>query len=77
MSSLGSLVSHGLGDRVQAAAILHPSPAAPSVSQAHPFVPDVIVIGLVLNPQNAFHLVDHGPAADDEDQVALNDFREL
>jgi len=33
--------------------------------------------GLVLDPQNAFPLVDHGPAADDEDQVALNNFREL
>ena len=77
MSSLGSLISRGLGDRVQAAAILHPSPAARPVSQAHPFVPDVIVICLVLDPQNAFRLVDHGPAADDEDQVALNDFREL
>ena len=77
ISSLGSLVNRGLGDRVQAAAILHPSPAARPVSQAHPFVPDVIVIGLVLDPQNAFRLVDHGPAADDEAQVALNDFREL
>ncbi|KIJ96360.1 GMC oxidoreductase [Laccaria amethystina LaAM-08-1] len=77
MSSLGPLVSRGLGDRVQAAAILHPFPAARPVSQAHPFVLDVIVVGLVLDPQNAFRLVNHGPAADDEDQVALNTFREL
>ncbi|EDR01199.1 uncharacterized protein LACBIDRAFT_312517 [Laccaria bicolor S238N-H82] len=42
----------------------------------HPFVPDVIVIGLVLDPQTACRLADHGPAADDEDQVALDNFPE-
>ena len=37
----------------------------------------MIFIGIIHNPQQAFHLVDHGPAAGDEDQVALEQFREF
>ena len=37
----------------------------------------MIFIGIIHNPQHAFHLVEHGPAAGDEDQVALEQFREL
>ena len=37
----------------------------------------MIFIGIIHKPQQAFHLVDHGPAAGDEDQVALEQFREF
>ena len=36
-----------------------------------------ITIGLVLNPSNAFRLVDHGPAAADEDTAETTEFREF
>ena len=36
-----------------------------------------ITIGLVLNSSNAFRLVDHGPAAADEDTAETAEFREF
>ncbi|KAG5651498.1 hypothetical protein H0H81_008470 [Sphagnurus paluster] len=77
MASLSSLLHHGLGDRTLAVSILHaPSSPRPS-SQAHPSNPTVIYIGLIHNPSAAFRLVDHGPAADEEDEAKLKAFREF
>ncbi|KAF8965448.1 Nrap protein [Flammula alnicola] len=54
----------------RAVTLLHPS-------SAHPSSPDVIFIGIVHNPLHAFRLVDHGPAAGEEDQTVLEKFRDL
>ena len=77
LSSLTSIIRQGLGNRSRAVTVLHPSSTSRPISQAHPSILDVIFIGIVHNPQHAFHLVDHGPAADDQDQVALEQFRDL
>lgn len=58
-------------------ALLHPSSLSRSVSQAHPSSPDTIFVGIVHDPQHAFRLVDHGPAAGEQDQAILDQFREL
>ncbi|KAH9476209.1 Nucleolar protein 6 [Psilocybe cubensis] len=75
LSSISTIVRQGLGDRSRAVALLHPSSLSRSVSQAHPSSPDTIFIGIIHNPEHAFRLVDHGPAADANDQTALETFR--
>ncbi len=75
--SIDSILRQGLGDRSRAVAILHPSSTSRPTSQAHPSSPDVAFIGILHNPQNAFRLVDHGPAADDQAQDALEKFRQF
>ncbi|TFK31610.1 Nrap protein [Crucibulum laeve] len=77
MASLNSFIRLGLGDRVRAATILHPSTSCRPLTQAHPSYPDVIYVGLIHNPQQAFRLVDHGPTADEQDQSLIERFREL
>ena len=77
LSSLISIIRRGLGDRSRAVTVLHPSSTFRPTSQAHPSSPDIIFIGIIHNPQHAFHLVDHGPAASDQDQVALEQFRDF
>ena len=77
LASIGSILRRGLGDRCRAVTILYPSSKPRPVSQGHPSSPDVISVGIIHNSQTAFQLVDHGPAADDQDQVALQDFKDL
>ena len=77
MSSLSSTLTEGLGDRVKAAVLLHPSTSSRPLSQAHPTTPYVIHIGLVYNPQHAFRQVDHGPAATDTSTPSSIRFRNL
>ena len=72
-----SIIRRGLGNRSRALTVLHPSSTSRPTSQAHPSTPDVIFIGIIHNPLHAFHLVDHGPAAGDEDQAALEQFRDF
>lgn len=77
IASLTSILREGLGNRTKAATVLNPPTPPRSLSQAHPSNPSVIHIGLIHNPQNAFRLVDHGPAADDEDQSEKQRFRDF
>ncbi|GLB41186.1 putative U3 small nucleolar RNA-associated protein 22 [Lyophyllum shimeji] len=77
MASLSSLLHHGLGDRTKAIAILHTPPSSRPLSQAHPSNPSVIYIGLIHNPSTAYRLVDHGPAADEEDASKAQQFRDF
>jgi U3 small nucleolar RNA-associated protein 22 len=77
LSSLTSIIRRGLGNRTRAVAVLHSSSTSRPTSQAHPSTPDIIFIGIIHNLQHAFHLVDHGPSADDQDQVALEQFRDF
>jgi len=77
LASISSLLRSGLGDRSRAVVLLHPSSLSRSVSQAHPSTPDTIFVGIVHDPQHAFRLVDHGPAAGEQDQSILDQFREL
>lgn len=74
---MAALLRQGLGDRIKAVAILHPTFEPRSVSQAHPSNPDTIHVGLIFNPEHAFRLVDHGPAADEPDLTIAERFREF
>jgi len=77
LTSIGSLLRRGLGDRARAVALLHSSSTSRPISQAHPSSPDHIFIGIIHDPQHAFRLVDHGPAAGEQDQAILKNFREM
>ncbi|KAF8066902.1 Nrap protein [Lyophyllum atratum] len=77
MASLSSLLHHGLGDRTKAVTILHAPSFPRSLSQAHPTNPSVIYVGLIHDPSTAFRLVDHGPAADEEDVSKIQRFRDF
>lgn len=75
--SIDKLLHKGLGNRTKVITILHPSPTPRPINHALPSTPDVIYIGLVYHPQHAARLVDHGPAADEQDQSLITAFREL
>ncbi|PPQ96699.1 hypothetical protein CVT26_010251 [Gymnopilus dilepis] len=77
LASISSILRQGLGDRSRAITLLHPSSLPRPISQAHPSSPDTIFIGVIHDPQHAFRLVDHGPAADEQDQSVLEKFRAL
>ncbi|KAJ6460366.1 Nrap protein [Mycena vitilis] len=77
ISSIATLLRQGLSNRANAITILHPSPTTRPLSQALPTNPDVIYIGLIHDPQNAFRLVDHGPAADEADPTIAERFRDF
>lgn len=75
--SIDKLLHRGLGDRTKSVTILS-SPVLPRpLNQALPNYPDVIYIGLIYHPHNAPRLVDHGPAAGEENQAQIAAFREL
>ncbi|KAF9536503.1 hypothetical protein CPC08DRAFT_771543 [Agrocybe pediades] len=57
--------------------ILHPTSLALLASQARPESPDPIFNCIAHDPQNAFRLVDHEPAADDGDTSFLEKLRTL
>ncbi|KAF7375127.1 Mannose-6-phosphate isomerase [Mycena sanguinolenta] len=77
ISSMTTLLRQGLGNRVNAIAILNAAPSTRPLSQALPTNPDVIYVGLIHDPHNAFRLVDHGPAADEPDASVAERFREF
>ncbi|KAJ7178760.1 Nrap protein [Mycena crocata] len=77
ISSMAVLLRQGLGDRAKAITILHPSSSTRPLSQALPTNPDVLYIGLIHDPHNAFRLVDHGPAADETDPAVVERFRDF
>ncbi|KAG7099051.1 hypothetical protein E1B28_000926 [Marasmius oreades] len=74
MTVMTSLIAHGLGNRVQAVAVLHPSPSPRPLSQAHPSSPHIIHIGLVYDTRHAFRQVDHGPAVSETDSTVTERF---
>lgn len=70
LSRLDRILLQALGDRVRAIAILHPSSTPRPLSQDQPTLLSTVDVGLVLDPKQAFRLVDHGPYADEDDQLA-------
>ncbi|KAH6905454.1 pre-rRNA processing protein Utp22 [Coprinopsis sp. MPI-PUGE-AT-0042] len=82
--SIDSLLHKALGNRTKAISLLSPTyPSTWSLTQAHPTPPSsVVFIGLILDPEHAFGLVQHGPPAAEEGQGGeiseeLKAFREL
>ena len=64
LSRVASILRRGLGNRAKAVPLLRLSSATRELSHAHPFTPSVIQIGFILDPTNAFHLVDRGPSVE-------------
>ncbi|KIJ60730.1 hypothetical protein HYDPIDRAFT_31953 [Hydnomerulius pinastri MD-312] len=77
LAAVSKILRRGLGDRVQAIAIFHPSSTSRPISEASaPRIP-AVHIGLIYSPENAFRLVDHGPAAEEQETQAAREFRQL
>jgi U3 small nucleolar RNA-associated protein 22 len=77
MTALDVLLRQGLGNRTMATAILHPPSSLRPLSQALPSNHDIILIGLIHDPHDAYRLVDHGPTVDEEDKTSIDQFRDL
>ncbi|KAJ7220018.1 Nrap protein [Mycena pura] len=77
IASMVPLLRRGLGNRIKAITILHAPSSTRPLSQALPTDPAVLCIGLILDPQHAFRLVDHGPAADEPDPAIVERFRDF
>ncbi|KIL70007.1 hypothetical protein M378DRAFT_721596, partial [Amanita muscaria Koide BX008] len=75
--SLDCILHQALGNRSRAITLLHPSSTPRPLNQAHPFTPSIVYIGLLHDLEHAFRLVDHGPAADEQDQGVVTQFRDL
>ncbi|KAF7308582.1 Mannose-6-phosphate isomerase [Mycena chlorophos] len=77
ISAMIHTLRQGLGNRVKAIAVLHAGSAARPLAQALPTDPNIIYFGLILDTQHAFRLVDHGPAADEQDASIGAQFHEF
>ena len=75
LSSIASVLRRGLGDRAKAVPLLCRSSAVRELSQAHPFTPSIVHIGFILDPINAFLLVDRGPSVEEAEKNP--EFREF
>jgi len=75
LSKIASILRQGLGNRTRAVPLLRRSSTARELSQAHPFTPSIIQIGFILDPTNAFLLVDRGPSVEEADKNP--EFREF
>lgn len=78
LHTLSSILRRALGDRVHAMALLVPMRDLRQLSQGHVLSSLTrIHLGLILNTNNAFRLVDHGPAASEQDSKEATEFRDL
>ncbi|KAH9896561.1 Nrap protein [Cubamyces lactineus] len=77
MATLISTLRRGLGNRAKAIAILHPTSDVRPTSNANPMNPSVVHIGIVLDCEHAFRLVDHGPPAEETESERTKQFREF
>ncbi|KAH8096858.1 Nrap protein [Cristinia sonorae] len=77
---LGTLLSSlrkALGNRAKAVACLHHPCEENLLLETDPTHSPTIYIGLILEVEHAFRLVDHGPTADDPDPQAATRFRDF
>ena len=77
LASLSARLRDALGSRVKALSILHRSTQKRALSEALPTTPSTVFIGLILDQEHAFRLVDHGPAAAEAPSPTTEAFREL
>ena len=68
LSSIASILRRGLGNRAKAVPLLRRSSTIREISQAHPFTPSIIQVGFILDPTNAFLLVDQGPSVEEAEK---------
>ncbi|KAF9244276.1 Nrap protein [Melanogaster broomeanus] len=77
LSAVSKVLRRGLGDRVQAIAIFHPSSSVRTISETSAPRIAAVHIGLIYSTENAFRLVDHGPSAEEQETEAAKEFRQL
>ncbi|KAH9912225.1 Nrap protein [Fomitopsis serialis] len=77
LSLLLSTARRALGNRTKAIAVLHPTSSPRPLSQAQPSNPSTVFLGLILDTEHAFRLVDHGPPAAEQETEASKQFREF
>ena len=78
LAAISRILRRGLGDRVRTVAIFHPSSNVRNITEgSSPSRMSVIHIGLIYSPEDAFRLVDHGPAAEEQDSEVAKEFRQL
>lgn len=77
LATLSTRLRDALGSRVKALSILHRSTQQRALSEALPTTPSTVFIGLILDQEHAFRLVDHGPVAAEAPSRATDAFREL
>ena len=77
LASLSTRLRDALGSRVKAVSILHRSTRQRPLSEALPTAPSTVFIGLVLDQEHAFRLVDHGPVAAEAPSRTTEAFHEL
>ncbi|KAF8841474.1 Nrap protein [Paxillus ammoniavirescens] len=77
LSAVSRILRCGLGDRIRAIAIFHPSSSVRSISETSGSRIAAVHIGLIYDPENAFRLVDHGPPAGEQETESAKEFRQL
>ncbi|KAI0748842.1 Nrap protein [Fomes fomentarius] len=77
IAQLTSILRRGLGNRAKAITVLHPSSDNRPLSQALPSSSSVIHLGIILDTEHAFRLVDHGPTAEEQESERAKQFRDF
>ncbi|KAI0079174.1 Nrap protein [Panus rudis PR-1116 ss-1] len=77
LASMSSNLRKALGNRARAVVMLHPTGQSWPVSQMHPPNHPVVYVGLILDTEHAFRLVDHGPSAEEAETAVAKNFREF
>ena len=77
LASLSTCLRRALGSRVKAVTLLHPPSQSRPLSQGLPSGPRTVFVGLILDQERAFRLVDHGPAITETLSPMAEAFREL
>ncbi|KAL1939289.1 hypothetical protein VTO73DRAFT_10092 [Trametes versicolor] len=77
VAQLVSTLRRGLGDRAKSIAVLHASSDVRPTSQALPTQSSIVHVGIILDSEHAFRLVDHGPPAEEEESERTKQFREF
>ncbi|KAI0725349.1 Nrap protein [Fomitopsis betulina] len=77
ISHLLSTAKRALTNRAKAIAVLHPTSTTRLPSQPQPSNPSVVYLGLILDTDHAFGLVDHGPPAAEQETEQSKAFRDF
>ncbi|EIW56105.1 Nrap protein [Trametes versicolor FP-101664 SS1] len=77
VAQLVSTLRRGFGDRAKAIAVLHASSDVRPTSQALPIQSSIVHVGIILDSEHAFRLVDHGPPAEEQESERTRQFRQF
>lgn len=72
-----STAKRALSNRTKAIAVLLPTSSTRALSEPQPTNPSAVYLGLVLDTDHAFRLVDHGPPAAEQETEESKSFRDF